>query len=313
MPFPCIFRSCMSCFTPGRRERRPGAEPIWRITPRIELYCFSRSRTSFSVRPEPRAMRFTRASVMTSGRCRSAWVIESTIATIFVSAVSSNWKPSGSSPKSGNFSISSPSGPIFRTSRNLVDEVLEREVAGEDLLGVRLGGLLVDVLLEVLDEADDVAEPEDAGGEPLRPELLELVERLAHAEELDGLARDLLDGERRAAARVAVELREDEAVEGEPPVELGRGLHRVLADHRVGDEEDVLGDDRLLDVLELLHELLVDGEAAGGVVDDDVAFSRAAASKAWRHISGGETPASWKTGTPSFCPRIWSCSTAAGR
>ena len=77
-------------------------------------------------------------------------------------------------------------------------------------------------------------------GEPLGAELLELVERLAHAEELDGLAGDLLDGERRAAAGVAVELREDEAVEREAPVELGRGLHRVLADHRVGDEEDVL-------------------------------------------------------------------------
>jgi hypothetical protein len=103
---------------------------------------------------------------------------------------------------------------------------------------------------------------------PFGPELLELVERLAHAEELDGLAGDLLDGERGAAAGVAVELRQDEAVEGEAPVELGRGAHRVLADHGVGDEEDVLRLDRLLDLLELDHELLVDREAAGGVVDD---------------------------------------------
>jgi hypothetical protein len=151
---------------------------------------------------------------------------------------------------------------------DLVHEVVEGEVAGEDLLRLGLGGLLVDVLLEVLDEADDVAEPEDAGGEPLGAELLEAVERLAHAEELDGLAGDLLDGEGRAAAGVAVELREDEAVEGEAPVELRRGLHGVLADHRVGYEEDVLGGDRPLDLLELDHELLVDGEAAGGVVDD---------------------------------------------
>ena len=123
------------------------------------------------------------------------------------------------------------------------------------------------MLLEVLHEPDDVAEAEDAGGEPLGAELLEPVERLAHAEELDWLAGDLLDREGRAAAGVAVELREDEAVDREPPVELGGGLHRVLADHRVADEEDVLGRDRLLDLLELGHELLVDREPAGGVED----------------------------------------------
>ncbi len=50
-----------------------------------------------------------------------------------------------------------------------------------------------------------------------------------------------------------------------------RGLDRVLADHRVDDEEDVLGLDLRLDVGELLHQRLVDREAAGGVVDDDVA------------------------------------------
>ena len=54
-------------------------------------------------------------------------------------------------------------------------------------------------------------------------------------------------------------------------VEALRDLDRVLADHRVDDEEDVLGLDCGLDVGELLHERLVDREATGGVVDDDVA------------------------------------------
>ena len=58
---------------------------------------------------------------------------------------------------------------------------------------------------------------------------------------LIGLAGDFLDRQRRAAAGIAVELGEDEAVDLEAPVELGGGLHRVLADHRVGDEEDVVG------------------------------------------------------------------------
>ena len=54
---------------------------------------------------------------------------------------------------------------------------------------------------------------------PVGAELLELVERLADADEADGRAGDLLDAERRAAARVAVELREDDAGEAEPVVE----------------------------------------------------------------------------------------------
>ena len=44
---------------------------------------------------------------------------------------------------------------------------------------------------------------------------LERVELLADGRELDRLAGDRLDRERRAAARVAVELRQDDAVEVE--------------------------------------------------------------------------------------------------
>jgi hypothetical protein len=48
-------------------------------------------------------------------------------------------------------------------------------------------------------------------------------------------------------------------------------VDRVLTGHRVEDEEDVVRAGALVDVLELLHQGLVDREAAGGVVDDDVA------------------------------------------
>src|SRR6188768_152936 len=46
---------------------------------------------------------------------------------------------------------------------------------------------------------------------------------------------------------------------------------RLLNGHRVEDEEDVAGLDLLVDVLELLHQGLVDREAAGGVEQDRVA------------------------------------------
>ena len=60
---------------------------------------------------------------------------------------------------------------------------------------------------------------------------------LAHAGEAHRRAGDLLHAERRAAARVAVELGEDDAGEAEAVVEALRGLDRVLADHRVDDEK----------------------------------------------------------------------------
>ena len=47
-------------------------------------------------------------------------------------------------------------------------------------------------------------------------------------------------------------------------------VDRVLADHRVDDEEHLVGLHRVADVGGLLHQLLVDAEPAGGVDDDDV-------------------------------------------
>ena len=91
-------------------------------------------------------------------------------------------------------------------------------------------------------------------------------------------------------------------------------LDRVLADHRVDDEEDVLRLGLRLDVGELLHELLVDREAAGGVVDDDVAAELLRLGRgALRRSSTGDSPAMLKTGTSTLLPSTWSCSTAAGR
>ena len=52
-------------------------------------------------------------------------------------------------------------------------------------------------------------------------------------------------------------------------VEALRDLHRVLAGHAVGDEQDLVRVDRRLEPLQLLHHLVVDLQAAGGVDDDD--------------------------------------------
>ena len=52
--------------------------------------------------------------------------------------------------------------------------------------------------------------------------------------------------------------------------ELLGDVDRVLAGHRVDDEQDRVRLDRVADVDELVHERLVDVQAAGGVDDEDV-------------------------------------------
>ncbi len=107
-------------------------------------------------------------------------------------------------------------------------------------------------------------------GHAVRMEFLELVELLADAEELDGLARDGLDAQGRAAACVAVELREDDAVELQTLVELLGRVDGVLAGHRVADQVDLVRRDGLGDVGHLVHHLFVDVQPAGGVDHDHV-------------------------------------------
>ena len=93
----------------------------------------------------------------------------------------------------------------------------------------------------------------------------------AHADELDGLPGDMTDGKRRATTGIAIHLGEYHAGERELLVELVGRLHRVLAGHGVGDEEDLLRIQDLLQRLHLVHQLLVDVQPAGGVNDEHVA------------------------------------------
>ena len=78
------------------------------------------------------------------------------------------------------------------------------------------------------------------------------------------------DRQRRTTAGVAVELGQHHAVEADAVAERLAVVDRVLADHRVDDEQDLVGLDRVADVGGLLHHLGVDAEPAGGVDDDDV-------------------------------------------
>ena len=99
---------------------------------------------------------------------------------------------------------------------------------------------------------------------------LEVGDPLPGGQEGDRPSDDLLDRQRGTAAGVAVDLGQDDPVELQGLVEGLGGLDSVLAGHRVDDEERVVRSDGLGDPLDLVHQLAVDGETAGGVDDDDV-------------------------------------------
>ena len=86
---------------------------------------------------------------------------------------------------------------------------------------------------------------------------------------------------------------------GERAVERLGDVDRVLAGHRVDDEERVVGRDGAGDLADLLHHLGVDGEAAGGVDDEHVAAEAAGLGEARGDVATG-SPGSENTGT-SIC------------
>ena len=98
----------------------------------------------------------------------------------------------------------------------------------------------------------------------------EVLRFLTGGGEHDRTAGDFPNAQRRTTTGVAVEFGEHHAVEADALVEGGRGVHRVLADHRVDDEQDLVRRHRVADVAGLIHQLLVDGQPTRGVDDHDV-------------------------------------------
>ena len=91
-------------------------------------------------------------------------------------------------------------------------------------------------------------------------------------------------------------------------------VHRFLAGHRVDDEQRVVrACTASRTCAQLVHELGVDLQTAGGVDDHDVAAeARGFLERAARDAAPGRSARS-STGTPTRSPSTRSCSTAAGR
>ena len=141
----------------------------------------------------------------------------------------------------------------------------------DHLLVARLSLVLVDVLLGGLHEPDDVSHAQDSPGHALRGERVEVLDLLSRSQEKNRGPGDLLQAHRRAATRIAVHLREDDARERQALVEGLGGLHRVLAGHGIDHQDLVVGLGGRRDLGHLVHEQLVHVQPARGIEDDHVA------------------------------------------
>ena len=163
-------------------------------------------------------------------------------------------------------------GAHFLDLTELVAEVFEREaVAEEGFLGELFGLFAVEGGLGVFDEGHDVAHAEDAADDAVGVEGLEGVGLFAGAEELDGLAGDVADGEGRAAAGVAVHLGEDDAGEAEALVEGWAELTASWPVMASATKRISVGLSSFLSAAISSMRSSSMCEAAGGVDDEDVA------------------------------------------
>ena len=153
---------------------------------------------------------------------------------------------------------------------HLLEEVLERELRPGHLLGGFLSLLLIHLLLGLLDERHDVAHTEDPRGHAVGIERFEVRHLLPRACEEDGPTGGVRDGKRGPAARVAVQLREDEPGHVDLLHEGTRLDNGILAGHRVARHEDVVRTHRLLHPASLSHHVGIHVQAARRVHDHDV-------------------------------------------
>ena len=154
---------------------------------------------------------------------------------------------------------------------HLLDLVVEIP-QGELVLGqlfLELAGLfLIKLLLGLFYQGDHVSHAQDAVCDALGVEHIQRFQLFAGGNELDGFSHYGLDGKGGTATGVTVHLGEDHAVKVQAVVEGLGGLNGILAGHGVNDEEGFRGLDGLVQGRYLVHQLLVHGQAAGGIHND---------------------------------------------
>src|SRR5438874_2281172 len=154
---------------------------------------------------------------------------------------------------------------IFPPSPPLNMPCIMRELILLQLLELRLSVVLIDFALNLLDERKHVAHAQNTLRYPIGIERLERVILLADADEFHRLTSDLFDRQRRTTSRVAVHLCQDDPGDANASMKFFRRSDCVLSGHRIRNEKNFDRMSLAFDRDQLLHQLMIDVQAAGRV------------------------------------------------
>ena len=224
--------------------------PTRRPDPGRRIICFmsrcmswnwpSRSLTFGTVVPQPFATRRLRLPFRRRGSRRSSAVIELMIASMrrICLSVTSGCRSFVNLPIQGTISRSCVSGPIFSRcncfwkSSRLNSPLTRRLVIFSALARSTFSpAFLIRLSISPM--------PRIREARSIRVEHLQGIHLFAHAEKLDRHPGDLADRDRRAAARIAVHLGQDQAGDRHPLVEALRNVHRFLTGHGIGNQQNL--------------------------------------------------------------------------
>ena len=174
----------------------------------------------------------------------------------------------------------------------------------------------VDLALDLLDQGEHVAHAQDAGGDPVGMEGLQRRGLLADPEELDRLAGDVADRQRRAAAGVAVGLGEDDAGQRQGVVERLGGVGGVLAGHgcppRTGSRSGLIAAWISL-ISSIIPRRCADGPAVSTISTSLNCLRARVEAPRGRWPPGSGRRCSGRTRPRPRAARVRNCSMAAGR
>ena len=101
-------------------------------------------------------------------------------------------------------------------------------------------------------------------------ERLQRLQLFAHAHELNRAAGHCLDRQCRTTAGVTIHLSQNQTSQLQIFVEAFRHVHGILTGHSIYNQQNFVRLYLTLDVLQLLHQFLIDVQAACGINDHHI-------------------------------------------
>ena len=205
--------------------------------------------------------------------------------------------------------------PMFFIWRSCSEEVGEIETVAFLQLEASFSACARSTLLSISSISDSTSPmPRMREGDAVRMERLQRFGFLADAEEFNRLAGNMANRQRRAAAGVAVHFGQHHAGQRQRFVKGFGGIRRILAGHRIDDEQGFNRINGGVDVLNFVHHRFVNVQTTGGIHQQHVVEFELASFSAALTISTGFWPTSdGKKSTPTCSARVSSCLIAAGR